>query len=305
MNLLKKTTLAILAFAGHSAFSGTMGPVCTEGSVTLPCAHSAWDIGIQALYLKPAYGPEQAFFGIPNATNVVHWQAPASNWGWGFKLDGSYHVRTGNDININWYHFNHTTDSSVFTQAQNLSTILMHNTLNPKWDAINAELGQMVNFGEFTNIRFHGGAQYVQISQNYSGAFTGHVPEQIYVKYNGFGPRFGADLNHSIGSGFGIYANGAAALFVGDNKFNTLSSGVLDETGGSYASETIIVPEIEGKLGAKYTYAMTQGDLSLDVGYMWLNYIKAQSYISYSGYTLSTNFTLNGPYFGLNWLGSL
>lgn len=45
----------IMTMAGTSIFAGTMGPICTKGNVTVPCAQQTWGLGAQALYLKPTY----------------------------------------------------------------------------------------------------------------------------------------------------------------------------------------------------------------------------------------------------------
>ncbi len=305
MNNLKKTALAIFAFASNAVWAGTMGPVCIEGNVTLPCAHTSWDLGVQALYLKPAYTNDSLVFGAPTTANVVNWRNADSDWAWGFKLEGSYHFRTGNDVNVNWYHFNHTTNDTVVTLNQTPLRVSLSTSTNPKWDAINGEVGQLVKFGEFNKIRFHGGAQYVQISRTFSDNVLGLLPEQIYNRFNGFGPRFGADMAYGLVNGLAVYANGAAAVLVGENKFSTTTAGVIDIPGGSYASSTAVIPELEGKLGAKYTYALTEGDLSLDIGYMWLNYINAQSFLTIQANGGMSDFALNGPYVGLKWLGSV
>ncbi len=67
-------------------------------------------------------------------------------------------------------------------------------------------------------------------------------------------------------------------------------------------SRTTVVPEVEAKLGAMYNYAMGSGDLTLDVGYMVVNYFDALQFAPASD--TSTNFSLHGPYFGAKWVGN-
>lgn len=312
MNYLKSTALMLLALVTSTSFAGTMGPVCVEGNVTIPCERAAWDFGAQALYLKPTFSSDFLFASFTSTSNATQWKNIVPNWGWGFKLNGSYYFNTGNDINLSWYHLDHTTNLGAVLNDANAVTVpsfLLSGGLSTKWDSVNAELAQNVHFGETKNVRFHGGAQYAQFSENFNTTAAGFGPETIYMKYSGFGPRVGADLNYGWGHGFGIYANAASALLVGNNKFNTSSSGVIDSAGfSSHSSSTVLVPQLEGKLGATYTYVMTRGDLSLDVGYMWLDYINSLSFLTSAtgtGGTLSTqtDFSLSGPYVGLKWIG--
>ena len=67
----------------------------------------------------------------------------------------------------------------------------------------------------------------------------------------------------------------------------------------------IVVPELEAKAGATYTYSMASyGDISLDGGWMWINYFEPMTYGD-DGEAHSANFGLQGPYLGLKWVGNL
>ncbi len=312
---LKKTAVAVLAFGSSAVFAGTMGPVCSAVNVTVPCERTGWDVGIQALYLQPSYNDNISYIGLaPNTADTnVNFVQNDPDWGWGFKLEGSYHFGTGTDLNLNWYHLNDNSATRTFTgnfaflDLPNLGTERF--SVDPKWDAVNLEFGQHVDFGEFKNIRFHGGVQYTRIETGLTAyAFTANTP--LYVsassnsKFTGFGPRIGADMSYDLGNGWAIYGNGATAILAGTSKVNAaISNNLLPRTTVN-ASRNGIVPELEAKLGLTYTYAMAQGDLTLDAGYMWQNYFHAQQTLVNFG-TSESDFGLQGPYLGLKWMGTV
>jgi hypothetical protein len=66
-----------------------------------------------------------------------------------------------------------------------------------------------------------------------------------------------------------------------------------------------IVPEFETKLGASYDYSLAQGDISLNMGWMWVNYFDALTRSYVGGASQTTSLSLQGPFVGLTWLGSL
>jgi hypothetical protein len=317
-----------------------MGPVCTPGNVTVPCERTAWDFGAYALYLQPALSAGNGYdFYNTDVDGFRRYRDRNPQWGWGFKLEGSYHFHTGNDFNVNWYHLNrdskrHHSDFFLFDTAGEpvVSPLgsLITSRFQTEWDAVNFELGQHVDFSEWKVIRFHGGAQYARIEHEYRANFTtptafGSVSNLALVgvpfrlasaenTFNGFGPRLGADMSYMVGNGVAIYANGATALLVGSSKFHT-GRGVLTNLLTPFigvpgrGSRTVMVPEMDAKLGAKYTYAMAQGDLTLDVGYMWVQYWNPTHHIYghiNGGYTpRESNFSLNGVYFGAKWVGAV
>lgn len=303
---LKKTAVAVLAFGSSAVFAGTMGPVCVPGNVTVPCESSAFDLGIYALYLKPTYSANAAFAGLNAEGGRLTYNEFDQDWDWGFRLDASYHFSTGNDLTASWYHFKGDTTNS-FTNAvlaDNVFATTLRTKAEPKWDAVNVEFGQHADFGMFKDIRFHAGVQYARIETDLHSTANrlgfGQATFNKETKFNGFGPRVGTDMTYNFGNGFAVYGTGAAALLIGDQK----SSGQLaSELLPSSTDNTVVVPALDAKLGMKYGYNMAQGTLTLDAGWMVVNYFDVHRAISSA--TDSTNFALNGPYVGLKYVGNV
>jgi len=319
---LKKTAVAVLAFGSSAVFAGSMGPVCSAVNVTVPCEATAWDFGAKALYLKPQVGTNSGYSPVVSTDVVDH----APNYNWGFQIEGSYHFNTGNDLNINWYHLSKS--SQAFLGAQPASTFAFPTgvatteltaaslSTDPKWDAVNIEFGQHVDFGDNKAIRFHGGAQYARLANKTTtssistfrgtlvGDATGYAQTTTYSPtYNGFGPRLGMDMSYDWGNGLGIYANGATAILAGTRSFTATYADNLGNAASSFNnnSRTAIVPAVDAKLGATYTYAMAQGDLTLDAGWMWTNYFNVRANVNGD----VSDFGLQGPFVGLKWLGNV
>ncbi len=311
---LKKTAVAVLALGSSAVFAGTMGPVCTPGSVTVPCEATAWDFGAQALYLQPVYDANLGYAGTTtdSVTGQTRYLDRDPNWAWGFKVEGSYHFSTGNDVNVNWYHVSKSNDRD-FVGDYSTTPANFDLDFKPQWDAVNFEFGQHVDFGEFKKIRFHGGVQFARVKTSHElsvvNPTTTAVIETLNQTHtmNGFGPRTGMDMAYHWGNGFAMYANAATAILVGTSKFSRNLS--TDTTPLRSGSKTAIVPELEAKLGLKYDYALASGDLTFDVGYMWVNYFNAQhgfNLVDSDNTTIrESNFALDGLYFGLKWIGNV
>lgn len=305
----KTIAAATLALSSSAVFSGTMGPVCTPGNVTVPCERTAWDVGIQALYLKPSYSAEYGY--SPFVQTIDGWakyEPRNSDWDWGFRIEASYHFSTGNDLTVNWMHYDKSDDyvqriDPFVFEPLNSPGHTFFTTINPKFDAINAELGQYVDFSQVKSIRFHGGVQWARIEHDISAIIDSGTPSTANRSFNGFGPRAGADMTYHFSNGFGVYANAATTILVGTSKFNLTAPGVAAFLG----SKNAIVPAVEAKLGAKYVYAMAQGDLMIDGGWLFMNYFNANHGITNPlvPVVTETDFALNGPYIGLKYVGNV
>lgn len=324
---LKKTALAVLALSSGAVFAGTMGPVCSAVNVTIPCESTAWEFGGKALYLQPTYDGSMAqsqvtLYDGANTQLATFGKNPP--YSWGFFLEAAYHYGTGSDVNLNWYELNRKTsrtftDSIVTTYTADLTYQPGYVSSNPNWNAVNLEFGQHVDFGENKSIRFHGGGQYVRLTNStytsigQTGADAAYLVYNTRTNptYNGFGPRVGTDMAYDWGNGLGFYANGAIAVLAGTAKSSTYSNttnprtGVITVPHKIITSSTAVVPELDTKLGATYTYAMAQGDLTLDGGWMFVNYFSANNTTTNGTSAINSNVGFQGPYLGLTWMGNV
>ena len=325
---LKKISAIVITLSGSALYAGTMGPVCDSINSTVPCESKSWSFGAKALYLKPSVNDDAQFalHDVGNENGVMtdygadFTGQQSASYNWGFQIEGAYYFNTGNDLNINWYHIGKT-NKQVYgakpTITENwgpegiyyATSLGSSSSINPKWDAVNIEFAQHVNFGERKSIRFHGGAQYARVTNNVTkynliGFEIGEIVNHTTTynpSYNGFGPRVGADMTYDLNHGLGIYANAAAGILAGTRSYNATYTDSFTNAFRFNASNTAVVPMIDTKLGAKYTHPVAQGDLTFDAGWMWVNYFNIQE-------TLAANindFGLQGLYFGLKWKGNM
>ncbi|WP_367606095.1 Lpg1974 family pore-forming outer membrane protein [Legionella sp. W05-934-2] len=291
----KRLTISIVVLGSSSLFAGG-SYTCSPENVSVPCEFTAIDVGIQGLYVKPAYNGDFGYFGDTIVNNVLVGQDVDLDWDFGFRLEGSYHFNNGNDINLNWTYFKKT------TQFRNV--VFSGITINwePKYSALNIELGQHVDYGELKNIRYHGGFQFASIETDIT-ATVGNFRPMVDLKFNGFGPRAGLDMSYDLGYDFSVYSNFAGAILVGDGEYTgnvtAIGNNVIQLLRGS---RTAIVPELEAKAGIKYNWALYQGDFIFDLGWMWINYFNAQHLGSGNN---QTDFGFQGPYATVKFIGGI
>jgi Legionella pneumophila major outer membrane protein precursor len=367
--MLKKTALAcfVMAFAGTvsaAMYSPAPEPTCTPGGATVPCAEKKWDIGVQALYLEASYDADYGYIGRyqqPTVLNSEFYQDYDHHHGWGYKLEGSYHFNTGNDITIDWSHVDHDTLQTFnlgnsrpapFPPAPPIpgplppSSDVFYTTLSYVFDQANVVLAQHVDNGLHHNVRFYGGAQVAQIRNDqdtrfasYFGLPTGTFPSHFLVpawytvhvdsKFIGVGATGGTDYSYDFGNGLSLTASGKGSILYGSSKVNyrvtnTFAAGVIAPS--AYASKKAIVPEIEGKVGVNYAFQAAQGTMNVMAGWQVINYFNALQRFLYPASTVlvappfpapavpaaatgatgivESDFALQGPYFGLKWVGN-
>ena len=236
--MFKKTAIAALVLGFSGAASAAMyapapAPHCAAGNVTVPCERSAWDLGVDVLYARSEDN---------QASTVAGFRA---KYGWGFRLEGSYHFGTGNDATLNWSHYNKG------------SGVRQGVLFRSQFDWVNFEIGQHVDFGENVDVRFFGGVEYVNVVDNaFGGPLIRVADPLVNGRYTGFGPRAGATAKYDFGNGFGVYSDAAMGLVVGKAR---------DRTNGQNFYGSALTTE--AGIGVSYTHAMAQGDLTGRLGW--------------------------------------
>jgi len=316
-----KITLAVLGLSISSIgmagmYAAPPAPACVPGDVTVPCEAKKWDIGIRALYLKSLYDADAVYATAINRPD--YFDEIDNDWGWGYRIEGSYHYNTGSDITMNWTHYD--TDayqSGLQSPFITIAPIPLPNAqfnldMNNLFDQVNLVLGQHVDMGLVKNARFYGGLQYARIRTETLSRFT-NIPftnfqRTTYSDMKGVGPVVGIDYSYDVSHGFSVVANAATSVLYGNGHHSTIfiSAPSSVVVASFNASKKLVVPSLEAKLGVNYAYVAPMGTLNLEAGYQALNYFNAFQTLGTSGLNslTDTDFGLYGPYFGVNWVGN-
>lgn len=318
MFLSKQGLFSVFLCGVCSAYAGTNEP-------SKNVVHSEWEFGGSALYLRPSMGGYvlpgqlQSSGDVGQIRNYANW---SPDWSWGFKLDAAYHFDTKNDLNLNGYHLADTTHY-VFSQqldsnSQGTATKTFRSgssDVSYNWNVLNLEFGRTIDFSPLKRVRLHLGAQYNRIATETQSAgvatilaVTNPYSRTLTGNFYGYGPRAGVDAAYGWANGFGLYGNAALSILIGNKQFS--DTGNVTTTPTLYnASYFAITPGIEAKMGASFTHSLAQGALTVDTGWMWVDYVNALPYrlvlSSVQSAPREADFAVQGPYVGLKWLGNI
>lgn len=310
--MLKKISLAVIGLTlGSVVNAGTMGPACTPGAVTVPCVWQGWDLGVEGLYLKPAYTGSNAYtYTNDNGTNLRNF---VNDWDWGYRLQGSYHFNTGNDLTLDWLHFNDTVSGrgiSAYSLGNQSGLFRNSAQYTNQLDQVNLVLGQHTDLGLKKKLRFYGGLQYAHLVANTLFVFgppeiNPTVSAPINRDFKGLGPVLGIDYSYNLTTSFSVTANSEGSMLIGRSRdYEAYIIGPLVARGLS-ARNRAIVPTLQARVGFNYAQPFAEGVLNFKVGYQALNYFNVMHNIdqlSFSSRTLQTSsFGLYGPYLGLHY----
>ncbi|CEK10208.1 Lpg1974 family pore-forming outer membrane protein [Legionella hackeliae] len=303
-------------------YAGTMG--CLAEGVTVPCEIRAWDAGISALYLKPTSSLLNPYLVRGTIISSIPYYNVKSPWDWGFIVEGSYHFNTGNDVNVNWLHFDdrYNDGTSAFFPLQAIPQTRGYAlSFKTKLDVVNLEFAQNSNLGSKTNFRVHAGLQYangnIERSSQASEQINNSPPtlfetSTLDAKYRGVGPRLGGDISRQLPHNFAVFAKGAMALLIGESRTKLSGdnrSGPRITPFNDYMSQTNLVPEFEAKLGASYQFNAKMGQFSVLAGWMFQHYFNM--FLSLPGEDFNTiensashELSLNGPFIQGKWVSA-
>jgi hypothetical protein len=280
-----------------------------------PVFSGSIDLTIQALFLEPNIDALNVRGQYIQPNGTIQYATYHPQYSWGYHIAGTYHFNPKYDVQISGLHFDKAYQRVFGQIIGNEGSLIndLHSTIQPNFTIINGALGQTYRM-EHSTIRIHGGVQYADLATNensavqvISGADIIPSTKQVSRGYNGVGPRFGADLSYDLPHGFGFVGQAAVALLTGNQYSNTSFS--PSTIPSRLLSMSAIVPDLEGKLGMVYRSQIQAHHLEIQVGWMWIEYLKA---IVYDNYNLPLTISLGqpelalgiqGPYFGLKWVG--
>lgn len=299
-----------------SVFSISVCAGGATDSSMIPARTPGLGASITGLYLQPnANNLEYAVYTVPLPLPAPNWyqQLVKPDYAGAFALGLHYNFADlTHQMKLDWLHFDHSDSASFSATEPNTSVgapyyygpaeqFLLNTTANSavkfNVDQVNLVFGHLVK--RFDNIQlepFVGvSAAYLKedITNNYAGSdpvfgpYTHRVHTESSLK--GFGPRLGLDVSYFVNRHFGVNAEMASSLFIGRLASSTNFTSWTGYTAGdlprnntpanttlSNKHQTVVVPEIDGKLGLFYTTSLKNNSaLTIQAGYMFKDYLNS------------------------------
>lgn len=276
---MKKFSL-VLATAALTASLGAYAALPTSAApftLEIPNLKAGLEITLEGLWLQPSssnlnyvgvdsFAASGAIFGGAGPVTINTAQQVNSvdpSYDWGFRVGLGYvFANSGNDIQLNWTHFDNSYDSTTFGGPNAVlitgagiplidlgflgipSTTSATSNVDIKMDAVDLDVGQYVNIGTRLQMRFFGGVRGARVEQNKTNNYaadydisgiTGPAVNNVDYnetdisnsKFTGIGPRFGVDSSYHVWDCFGIVAHVAAAMLIGQTETDTTGAAVV------------------------------------------------------------------------------
>ena len=322
-------------------------------------AQRHYELSGSLLILQPGagnltYGAATSPYPLP----TPNWndQSIQTNYQPTFNIGLRYMLNPSNDIDVNWTHLE-TSSTASFAVNPVTQFAGPHFYIGPQggnygngkgktwfgYDAVNVEVGHTFCADCSFQFRPFAGVEYANFSNFMTGTFSNATGAQTHTaglnlisntttsKFSGAGPRAGFNASYNWND-FQILSKIGAGLLVGagQSNINVLTT-CTDGCPGNIAivgnpqswtspSRTQVVPTVDAKLGAAYTFAPTSyGQLKIEAGYQAAVYfnvvnqyhltnvppsLEAQTptgiYLSTAQRT-QNDFTVQGPYLTAKW----
>ncbi len=333
MKVVKNVLMYGLMCGNASAIAGAMGSICEGQDLTLPCEATSWGLEVHALYLQASEEGMRPLQNIQTSNGRLPYGV-ATKWQWGFQVGGALEWGSGSDFVWNWYNYRNSKNQSDLAAPIYLGTIVTHSknfdafsdnfnqvridslsfSKSIQWDQVNLEVGQTIDVNPVIHLRPHAGLQVTRIANYLVTNILGSSLEQGTFQYgqnwtssfSGAGPRLGADFNFTHENGWGFYAQGAAGLMAGAGKSNLTHIDQVAQWTNIYSTSSLpVVASFDAKLGSQLKFDVAQGILDVEVAWMWNAYSHAISVYEPLQISYKSDFSIQGVFFGLKWLGTM
>ena len=337
---MKRNFIGLLVMTSSLVHGATVAPEKEPAS--------SFKFSFGAVFLQPTGTDlDYAVLGYPLPVQSPHWAVGTvrPSYSAGFDLAGNYRFKNNqNDVELNWTHLKTSDSDATIAGANEFAVPLFqagpsagqqlnnasqqaHATARFNYDVINLDAGQLVNYGNQTQLRFFAGLSGAQLKETLDAAFqdnaaTYNINSENKSKFTGAGPLFGVDGYYQLPYNVGFIGTATASALIGSLQASTQYTSYSPQLAAAgittnYQSITPkstqqVVPGLDGKLGLNYSHVLGKGsEFTLEVGYEYATYFNAivayNPAVIFGEVNLGTialsslnksvsNFSVNGPF---------